>query len=86
MTDSIEDPRPKDNTPVSNRGFVVDLMYNFPIDQNMVDKESYCNQMIQHLKEAFIEGFIHAVAPYNGIDSIDPDNHFNEWLKQPKKL
>lgn len=54
----------------SNRGFIVDLIFNFP-QGVAVDKESYIAEIIGHLQQAF--------------EADKTEITFNEWLKQTKK-
>jgi hypothetical protein len=61
---------PKETKLVSNRGFVVDLIFNFP-QGVAVDKESYVTEILEHIREAF--------------NADKTEITFDQWLKQTKK-
>jgi hypothetical protein len=70
------DEQEKEPKLVTNRGFVVDLIFNFP-QGTAVDKESYINDIIEHIHQAFNAG--------NTVGQPISNEDFLNWLKQPKK-
>lgn len=70
------DEQEKEPKLVTNRGFIVDLIFNFP-QGTAVDKESYINDIIEHIRQAFNAG--------NNARSTQHDADFDTWLKLPKK-
>ncbi len=61
---------PKEPKHVSNRGFVVDLIFNFP-QGVAVDKESYVTEILEHIRAAF--------------NADKTEITFDQWLKQSKR-
>jgi len=66
-----EEQQEKEPKLVSNRGFIVDLIFNFP-QGVAVDKESYIHEIIEHMHQAYHAGQV--------------KTDFNQWLKEPKKI
>ncbi len=66
----VETDHEKEPKQVSNRGFIVDLIFNFP-QGVAVDKESYITEIINHMAGAYEAG--------------EKKQGFHDWLKQPKK-
>lgn len=69
----MEETQEKEPKLITNRGFVVDLIFNFP-QGVAVDKESYVSDIINHIKQAFLEG-----------NPQGTEEQFEAWLKKSKQ-
>ena len=66
----------KEKTPTTNRGFIVDLIFNFP--QGVAyDRESYVNKLIEVMEDSYKSG----ERDYKNIHSS-----FKSWLDSPCKF